>query len=357
MEALTNRELLEKLREERQLSKADWVQLFSTWTDSDREFAAACARTVAVSRFGHDVFFRGIVEFTNICKNNCYYCGIRRYACVARYRLTKDEILDCCREGYALGYRTFVLQGGEDGWFTDERLADIISAICASYPDCAVTLSIGERSRESYQRLYDAGARRYLLRHETACETHYGLLHPPELSWQNRMRCLRELKDIGYQTGVGFMVGTPGQTPEILAEEMLFLADFRPEMYGVGPFLPHQGTPFRNEPAGSAELTLFVLSLARLTLPDLLLPATTALGTARGDGRQLGVLAGANVVMPNLSPMAVRKKYMLYDNKTGTDCDAKAGLDALGAQMEAIGYRLVSARGDFVPTVPKGERR
>lgn len=355
---MTNRELLEKLREESRLSKADWAQLFSTWTDSDREYAASLAREASVSRFGHDVFFRGIVEFTNICKNNCYYCGIRRDdEGVARYRLTKDEILDCCREGHALGYRTFVLQGGEDGWFTDDRLVGIISAICAGYPDCAVTLSIGERSRESYQRLYDAGARRYLLRHETANAAHYGLLHPPELSWQNRMRCLRDLKSIGYQTGAGFMIGTPGQTPEILAEEMLFLADFQPEMYGVGPFLPHQGTPLCNEPAGSAELTLFVLSLARLTLPDLLLPATTALGTARGDGRQLGVLAGANVVMPNLSPMAVRKKYMLYDNKTGTDCDASAGLDALKVQMGAIGYRLVSARGDFAPTVPKGERR
>lgn len=355
---MTNRALIEKLRDERKLEKSDWVQLFSTWTDPDREFAAECARAVAVSRFGHGVFFRGIVEFTNICKSNCYYCGIRRGdAGVVRYRLTKDEILDCCREGYALGYRTFVLQGGEDGWFTDERLAGIISSICESWPDCAVTLSIGERSRESYQRLFDAGARRYLLRHETVNETHYGLLHPPALSWQNRMRCLRDLKDIGYQTGAGFMVGTPGQTPEILAEEMLFLADFQPEMYGVGPFLPHQSTPFHDRPAGSATRTLFVLSLARLTLPELLLPSTTALGTARGDGRQLGILAGANVVMPNISPMAVRKKYMLYDNKAGTDCDAKAGLDALRAQMEAIGYTLVSARGDFVAASVKGEIR
>ncbi|MGI5979151.1 MAG: [FeFe] hydrogenase H-cluster radical SAM maturase HydE [Oscillospiraceae bacterium] len=353
---MTNREILEALRVERRLDKSLWTQLFSTWTDDDRAFAAELAREVSVARFEHDIFFRGIIEFTNICKNNCYYCGIRRdNAGVSRYRLTKDEILSCCAEGHALGFRTFVLQGGEDGYFTDERLADILQEICAQYPDCAVTLSIGERSRESYQRLFDAGARRCLLRHETANEAHYGVLHPPELSWKNRMRCLRDLKAIGYQTGAGFMVGTPGQTPEMLAEEMLFLTDFRPEMYGVGPFLPHQGTPFRDQPAGSPELTLFVLSLARLTLPDLLLPATTALGTVRGDGRQLGVLAGANVVMPNLSPLAVRKKYLLYDNKTGTDCDAKAGLNALRAQMEQIGYRLVESRGDYVMRTPKGE--
>ena len=354
---MTNKALIEKLCGERTLTKPEWTQLFSTWNDDDRAFAAGLAQETAVSRFGRDIFFRGIIEFTNVCKNNCYYCGIRRDdAGVSRYRLTKDEILSCCAEGHALGYRTFVLQGGEDGYFTDERMADIISAICARYPDCAVTLSIGERSRESYQRLFDAGARRYLLRHETACEAHYAMLHPPELSWKNRMRCLRDLKDIGYQTGAGFMLGTPGQTPEILAEEMLFLTDFRPEMYGIGPFLPHQGTPFRDKPGGSPELTLFVLSLARLALPELLLPATTALGSVRNDGRQLGVLAGANVVMPNISPMAVREKYLLYDGKAGVDSDAKAGLEALRAQMEAIGYRLVEGRGDFARERPKGDK-
>ena len=354
---MENKALIEKLRAEHSLSKSEWTQLFSTWTDDERAYAAKLAQETALSRFGRDIFFRGIIEFTNICKNNCYYCGIRRDdTSVSRYRLTKDEILACCREGYALGYRTFVLQGGEDTYFTDERLTDIVRAICVQHPDCAVTLSVGERSRESCQHLYDAGARRYLLRHETADETHYGMLHPPELSWRNRMRCLRDLKGIGYQTGAGFMVGTPGQTPEILAEEMLFLTAFQPEMYGIGPFLPHQGTPFRDRPAGSPELTLLVLSLARLALPDLLLPATTALGTVRGDGRQLGVLAGANVVMPNLSPMSVRKKYLLYDNQAGTGCDAEEGLALLRTQMEQIGYRGVSARGDYASTPVKGEK-
>ena len=345
---MTNQELLRELDGEKKLSREEWTVLFSTFTEEDRACAAETARKIAQARFGRDIWFRGIVEFSNCCKNNCYYCGIRRdNAHAARYRLTEEEILDCCAQGYEIGFRTFVLQGGEDGWYTDGRVAAVVSAIRRAFPDCAVTLSIGERSRESYQRLFDAGASRYLLRHETADETHYGRLHPPELSWRNRMRCLKDLKEIGYQTGCGCMVGTPGQTPELLAKEMEFLTDFRPQMIGVGPFLPHRDTPFRDEPAGSAETTLFLLSLCRIALPDVLLPATTALGTARGDGRQLGVLAGANVVMPNLSPQTVRRKYMLYDNKAGTDFDARAGLEALRAQMGEIGYRLVSARGDY----------
>lgn len=345
---MTNRELLWKLRAEKKLSHEEWTVLLSTFTEEDRACAAEMAREIAQERFGRDIWFRGIVEFSNCCKNNCYYCGIRRdNSRVARYRLTEEEILDCCAQGHALGFRTFVLQGGEDGWCTDGRMAAIVSAICRAFPDCAVTLSIGERSRESYQRLFDAGASRYLLRHETADEAHYGRLHPPELSWKNRMRCLKDLKEIGYQTGCGCMVGTPGQTPELLAREMEFLTAFQPHMVGMGPFLPHRDTPFRSEAAGSAETTLLLLSLCRIALPDVLLPATTALGTARGDGRQLGVLAGANVVMPNLSPLSVRRKYMLYDNKAGTDFDARAGLEALGAQMAAIGYRLAPGRGDY----------
>ncbi len=345
---MDNRELLHKLHEEQNLTPEQWRQLLGSWTEEDRQLAAELARAVAQARFGRDIFFRGIVEFTNYCKNNCCYCGIRRgNEKAVRYRLTPEEILECCQEGYALGYRTFVLQGGEDGWWTDQRLSALVSVIRETFPDCAVTLSVGERSRESYQRLFDAGAERYLLRHETISEAHYGRLHPPELSWKNRMRCLRDLKEIGYQTGCGCMVGTPGQTPEMLAEEMQFLTAFRPQMIGLGPFLPHKDTPFRGEKPGSPETTLFLLSLCRLALPDVLLPSTTALGTARDDGRALGVLAGANVIMPNLSPRSVREKYMLYDNKAGTALDARAGLETLGRQMEAIGYRLVSARGDY----------
>ena len=341
-------DLLARLLRDRKLERAQWQALLEEKDRLDRPALFALAAAERRRWYGDAVYVRGLIECTNYCKNNCCYCGIRRgNEKAVRYRLTPEEILECCQEGYALGYRTFVLQGGEDGWWTDQRLSALVSVIRETFPDCAVTLSVGERSRESYQRLFDAGAERYLLRHETISEAHYGRLHPPELSWKNRMRCLRDLKEIGYQTGCGCMVGTPGQTPEMLAEEMQFLTAFRPQMIGLGPFLPHKDTPFRGEKPGSPETTLFLLSLCRLALPDVLLPSTTALGTARDDGRALGVLAGANVIMPNLSPRSVREKYMLYDNKAGTALDARAGLETLGRQMEAIGYRLVSARGDY----------
>lgn len=344
---MTNRERIDRLEIEKQLPKEDWVQLLSTFTTEDREYAAEKARKISTGIFGKTIYFRGIIEFTNICKNDCYYCGIRRSNdAVSRYRLTLEDILECCQEGYENGYRTFVLQGGEDGWFTDERMEEIVRAIKERYPDCVVTLSIGERSRESYQRLYDAGARRYLLRHETASPVHYAKLHPAVQTLANRMRCLNDLRDIGYQVGCGCMVGSPYQTAEDLAEDMLFMGKFRPHMIGIGPFIPHSQTPFRDFEAGSVETTLMMLSLCRIMIPEVLLPATTALGTVRGDGRQEGVLAGCNVIMPNLSPLSVRKKYMLYDNKVGTADSAADGMARLAAQMEAIGYQVVSGRGD-----------
>ena len=345
---MDNLALLDLLEEQGRLERQQWVQLISTYTPEDSEAAAAKARSIAQSRFGRDIFFRGIVEISNYCRNDCYYCGIRRgNRKVARYRLTKEEILECCAEGYSAGFRTFVLQGGEDVHFTDEVMIDIVSAISGTYPECAITLSLGERSRESYQALFDAGARRYLLRHETADAAHYGLLHPAELSWQHRMDCLRELKDIGYQTGCGMMVGAPFQTADHLASDMMFMAEFKPQMIGTGPFLPHQDTPFRDQPAGSVELTLFLLSLSRLMLPDVLLPATTALGTARGNGRLMGVLHGANVIMPNLSPLSQRRKYMLYDNKPIEERSAVESIAALDADLNTIGYRLRQGRGDY----------
>ena len=340
--------LIRQLCRERKLTHKQWERLFSEYDDGDVALATELAREIAISRFGKRLWFRGIVEFSNICKQNCLYCGIRRdNHKVCRYRLTPEEILDCCREGYEGGFRTFVLQGGEDGWFTDERMCAIVREIKAKFPDCAVTLSLGERSRQSYQALFDAGADRYLLRHETADEDHYRILHPAEQTLQNRLRCLRDLKDIGYQTGCGIMVGSPGQTPATLARDMVFMQEFEPEMIGVGPFLPHGDTPFRDEPAGSVELTLFILALCRIMLPDVLLPATTALGTAESDGRIRGVLAGCNVVMPNLSPAAVRKKYMLYDNKAGTELTASQGVALLRRQMESIGYEVAIGRGDY----------
>ena len=340
--------LIDTLARTRRLDPAAWERLFSEYTADDLSYAMDLARQAAQARFGKRVWFRGIVEFSNICKCDCRYCGIRRSNhCVSRYRLTPEEIIRCCAGGYEGGFRTFVLQGGEDGWFTDERLCAIIRDIKARWPDCAVTLSLGERSRESYQKLFDAGADRYLLRHETADEDHYCLLHPAEQTLQNRLRCLYDLKDIGFQTGCGMMIGSPGQTPKTLAKDMAFLEALRPQMVGIGPFLPHRDTPFRGEQPGSVELTLFVLALTRLMLPDSLLPATTALGTAESDGRIRGVLAGCNVVMPNLSPAAVRENYMLYDNKAGTHLTPAQGVALLQEQMARIGYEVAIGRGDY----------
>ncbi len=345
---MTNRELIELLNREHRLEAAQWAQLFASYTADDLDFAMAMAREIAVERFGKTIYFRGIVEFSNYCKNDCYYCGIRcSNRKVSRYRLEQEDILQCCQEGYESGFRTFVLQGGEDAWFTDERMCDLIRAIKERYPDCAVTLSLGERSRASYEAMFEAGADRYLLRHETADTDHYALLHPARQTLAERMRCLMDLKEIGYQTGCGIMVGSPGQTPATLAKDMCFMQDFRPEMVGVGPFLPHQDTPFKEEAPGSVETTLLTLALCRIMLPGVLLPSTTALGTVEGDGRKKGVLAGCNVIMPNLSPLAVRKKYMLYDNKSGTDLTAAEGITMLRRQMEEIGYEVVVGRGDF----------
>lgn len=266
-----------------------------------------------------------------------------------RYRLTKEEILSCCENGYSLGFRTFVLQGGEDPFYTDDKIADLVFSIKKAYPDCAVTLSIGEKSEESYRRFREAGADRYLLRHETANPEHYGKLHPPELSLANRMRCLEQLKGLGYQTGTGFMVDSPYQTTENLAEDLLFIKRFDPQMVGIGPFVPHHDTPFADFPAGKLERTLHLISILRLMLPNALLPATTALGTIHPEGREKGILAGANVVMPNLSPVGVRKKYELYDNKICTGEEAAECRFCLQNRMRKIGYEIVVDRGDYRP--------
>lgn len=347
----TCRELIDRLNLEKRLDHEEWKKLILEYSQEDAAYAADLAREIAVERFGKKIYFRGIVEFTNYCKNDCYYCGIRRSNKKAqRYRLTKEEILECCEEGYGCGFRTFVLQGGEDGHFTDEVMVDIVGTIREKYPDCAITLSIGERSRESYQKLYDAGANRFLLRHETADPVLYGKLHPDYQTMENRLRCLKDLKEIGYQTGCGIMVGAPYQTAEEIATDMEMMTEFKPQMIGIGPFIPHCDTPFGQEKAGSTELTLFLLSLCRILFPNVLLPSTTALGSLSEDGRARGVLAGCNVVMPNLSPKSVREKYMLYNNKAGVKDTASSGIQKLTAQMEAIGYQVVVGRGDYGET-------
>ena len=283
-------------------------------------------------------------------RHDCYYCGIRRSnRNIDRYRLTKEQVLSCCKVGYPLGFRTFVLQGGEDGQFTDAFLVDLIQSIKQQYPDCAITLSLGERSYESYTRLYQAGADRYLLRHETANAEHYRTLHPKNLSLEHRINCLNNLKEIGYQVGTGFMVGSPNQTKEDLVRDLLFIKEFSPQMVGIGPFIPHHDTPFANEAAGTLEMTLFLIGILRLLIPNVLLPSTTALGTIHPKGRELGILAGANVVMPNLSPLDVRAKYMLYDNKICTGDEAAECRNCLQGRMNSIGYHLAAERGDFVP--------
>lgn len=340
-------QLVQKLQNTRHLEKEEWAALIRGRTDMLAEYVFSLARKERHQYYGHDVYIRGLIEFTNYCKNDCYYCGIRKSnAGVMRYRLDEEQILSCCSAGYALGFRTFVLQGGEDGWFTDERMVRIVGAIKSRFPDCAVTLSIGERSKESYQALFQAGADRYLLRHETFNAAHYSLLHPSSLTAASRQKCLWTLKDIGYQVGAGFMVGAPGQTPEYLAEDLLFLEKLKPHMVGIGPFIPHHATPFAGEPAGTLEETLFLLGLIRLLLPKVLLPATTALGTIAPNGRELGILSGANVIMPNLSPADVRENYTLYDNKLCTGAEAAAGIQELKDRMCAIGYQIVTDRGD-----------
>lgn len=339
---------IRRLEQDRDLPDRDLLDLIVM---QDAEAEALLAQRAAAVRqqvYGRDVFIRGLIEFTNYCRNDCFYCGIRRSnACAQRYRLTREEILACCRAGYGLGFRTFVLQGGEDPFFTTERLAELVRAIKQAYPDCAVTLSVGEKDRSTYQAWFDAGADRYLLRHETADEGLYRRLHPEELSLQNRMRCLRDLKDIGYQVGCGFMVGAPFQTPEMLLKDLRFLQAFQPHMVGIGPFIPHRDTPFRDCPPGTAQMTLRLLAIIRLMLPHVLLPATTALGTVQSDGRQRGMGYGANVVMPNLSPLSVRKKYALYDNKISTGEEAAESVALLKQSMAAAGYRVVTARGDW----------
>lgn len=339
--------LIERLEHEHRLETREYQRLIEERTEPAAQILAEKAARTRDRVYGKTVYIRGLIEFTNYCRNDCLYCGIRRSnPNLHRYRLTENEILSCCENGYRLGFRTFVLQGGEDPYFTDEILGGIICEIKARYPDCCVTLSVGERSRESYHKLFRAGAERYLLRHETVSEEHYRMLHPPELSWQHRMDCLQALRDEGFQVGSGFMVGSPGQTAEILAREMKFIETFRPDMCGIGPFIPHHDTPFADRPAGTLELTCYLLSLIRLIEPEVLLPATTALGTIDPTGREKGIRAGANVVMPNLSPGDVRGDYALYDNKIGIEDDAKAGRIDLENRVRAAGCRIEIGRGD-----------
>ncbi len=342
-------DLINKLEKERSLSLSEYKFLIDNRNDEYASLLAEKAVGIRKKIYGNSIFIRGLIEISNICKNDCYYCGIRggNRKC-ERFRLTKEQILSCCENGYSLGFRTFVMQGGEDMFFSDDVMCDIISAIKKRYPDCAITLSLGERSRESYKMLFDAGADRYLIRHETADKSHYEMLHPKELSFDIRMKCLENLKEIGFQTGCGFMVGSPFQTSEHLAKDLKFIEEFRPQMCGIGPFIPHKDTVFHDKPAGTVELTCYLLSIVRLISPSILLPATTALGSIDPFGREKGILAGANVVMPNLSPLDTRMKYSLYNNKLSSGAESAQGKAELEEKMNSIGYKIVTDRGDYI---------
>lgn len=345
---MNNIKIIDKLNSGVVPSKAELVSLLDTLNEDELEYLRKLAQQKAQSVFGNKIYIRGLIEISNYCKNDCFYCGIRRSNKNAvRYRLSKEQILSCCEKGFALGFRTFVLQGGEDGYYTDELMCSIVREIREKYPGCAITLSLGERGFESFKRLYGAGADRYLLRHETANAEHYSRLHPESMRLETRIDSLRKLKRLGFQTGAGFMVGSPYQTTENLAEDLLFIQSFKPQMCGIGPFIPHKDTPFRDMAAGTLKMTLTLLSIIRLLHPHVLLPATTALGTVNPKGRELGILHGANVVMPNLSPTEHRKDYSLYDNKICTGDEAAECIRCLSLRMKSIGYQIVTDRGDF----------
>ena len=334
--------LIDKLHQKHTLTAEEYRSLLLCEDTTTNVYLQKKAQQTTIDRFGNAVFIRGLIEISNRCRNNCLYCGIRKgNTMVSRYALSRETILSCCREGHALGFRTFVLQGGEDVSQTDDWVTETVSAVRKEFPDCAITLSLGEKSKEAYQRFFEAGANRYLLRHETFNETHYQELHPSEMSRNHRLRCLEWLKEIGYQTGTGIMVGSPGQTIDHLVEDLLFIERFHPEMIGIGPFIPHAETPFANKPAGSIKLTLKLLSILRL------MQATTALASLSSDGRERGILAGANVVMPNLSPSSVREKYSLYNQKAAFGSEAAEGLKLLKEQLNKIGYTISNERGDY----------
>ena len=338
-------DIVDTLTTNKNLSDKELLELLQTDEYDEKLFKAA--DSVRRSVYGEDVYIRGLIEFTNYCKNNCYYCGIRRdNSKASRYRMTLEQILTACENGYQMGFRTFVLQGGEDPYFTDERICQIVSEIRSRYPDCAITLSIGEKSRESYKKYFDAGANRYLLRHETASDALYSKLHPSEMSLENRKKCLYDLKEIGYQVGAGFMVGSPFQTKEDILADIRFLQELNPDMIGIGPFISHSDTPFHEYENGSVSLTLRLISVLRLIFPHALIPATTALGTIHPMGRELGLKAGANVVMPNLSPQEVREKYLLYDNKICVQEDSSDCRDCIQRRASSVGYKVVTDIGD-----------
>lgn len=341
-------ELVQRLACEHTLSAQELRVLIASCDTQTLDILRKESVRTAQKRFGLGIFIRGLIEISSYCRNDCLYCGLRRSNRLAeRYRLSREQILECCQKGYDAGLRTFVLQGGEDTRLTDEWLEELIMAIRGLYPDVAITLSLGERSYDSYKRLYDAGATRYLLRHEAAEPTLYGSLHPESMSHANRIACIENLKEIGYQTGMGMMIGVKGQSVDSLVEDLLLMERIQPQMIGIGPFIPHRDTPLGGSAAGELNMTLLMLSIVRLMHPDALIPATTALATLSEEGRKMGILSGANVVMPNLTPPVERLKYSIYENKASNGSEAVEGLKMLESELGEIGYHIDYSRGDY----------
>ncbi|ENJ9655296.1 [FeFe] hydrogenase H-cluster radical SAM maturase HydE [Clostridium botulinum] len=342
------KEIIDELYEKNNTSNDKLLYLLNNIDKDSKKYLISKSHKTSLKYYDNKVYLRGLIEFTNYCKNSCLYCGIScRNNNAQRYRLSKEEILNCCRKGYSLGYRTFVLQGGEDPYYTDDKIINIVKSIKNLFPDCAITLSIGEKDYDIYKKFYEAGADRYLLRHETASKNLYEKLHP-DMSFENRRRCLKNLKEIGYQVGAGFMIGLPKQTNEDYVNDLVFLKELKPHMVGIGPFIPHKDTVLKNQSAGTLQKTTTLLALIRLLLPEVLLPATTALGTINPMGREEGLKAGANVVMPNLSPTNVRDKYMLYDNKICTGDEAAECRKCIENRINNAGFSLDLTRGDNI---------
>ena len=341
-------ELVDILRTEHHLSSNGYRSLLTCDDVKVNDYLQSQARQVANDVFGKGIFVRGLIELTNVCRNDCYYCGIRKSnTAVERYMLTAEQVMQCCEQGHKLGFRTFVLQGGElprDKW---QWIAGLVAEIKTSWNDCAVTLSLGEWPKDVYKEFHKAGADRYLLRHESHNATHYSMLHPAEMSLTNRLQCLNWLKELGFQVGTGIMAGSPWQTLDNIVEDIEFIENFQPEMIGLGPFVPQHETPLGNHATGSAELTCKLYSIFRLMFPNALIPSTTALNSIDPHGRIKGIMAGANVVMPNLSPTNVRELYALYDGKSSVNAEAAEGIAQLEAQLKTIGYHINWSRGDF----------
>ncbi len=345
--ALLNK--IDELRQSGQLSGGDLKSILRSNSPDAEEYLFAQARSITQDIFGRKIYIRGLIEISNRCKNGCYYCGINRHnRDVQRYSLSREDILECCERGYKMGFRSFVLQGGEDPSLGIEWLERVISDIRRMFADCAITLSLGEMARDWYERLFDAGANRYLLRHESFAGDLYESLHPKDMSHANRLRCLDDLKAIGYQTGTGFMVGAPNQSVDDLVSDILYIKSLSPQMVGIGPFIPHHSTRYNSHPAGSVDMTLKIISIIRLMHPKALIPSTTALATLSAQGRTDGIWSGANVVMPNLSPQMSRKNYSLYDNKAAFGAEGAEGLKLLESELKNINYEISYERGDYI---------